>query len=66
MRTIALTTIQQQVSARKAALGMIDAAAEIEAMRNKGERRTRQKRELLRRAEQRAQAAGLLPAAAYF
>ncbi len=46
------------IKARKAALGMADTPAEVEAMRNKGGRRTPEKRELLRRVEERARAAG--------
>lgn len=66
MKTIALATLQQQVSARKAALGMLDTPAAVEAMRNKGAARTPDKRELLRRVERRALAAGRQPVAAHF
>ena len=66
MKTISLATLQQQVRARKALLGMIDTPAEIEALRNKGAARTPEKRELLRRARRRARAARRQPVAAYF
>ena len=49
MKTISLANLQQQVTARKAALDMLDTPAEVEAMRNKGGNRTPAKRELLRR-----------------
>jgi hypothetical protein len=48
-----------EVEARKRALGMVDTPESIEAMRNKGANRTPEKRELLRRAGERARAAGL-------
>ena len=66
MTTISLAKIQQQVSARKAMLGMLDTPSEVEAMRNKGGSRTPEKRELLRRVEKRARSAGLQPVAAYY
>jgi hypothetical protein len=44
VKTISLATLQQQVNARKAALGMLDTPAEVEAMRNKGANRTSAKR----------------------
>jgi hypothetical protein len=66
VNTISLASLQKQVRARKAALGMNDAPAKIEAMRNKGATRTPAKRELLRRIERRAVAAGLMPIASYF
>ena len=54
------------IRARKAALGMIDTPEEVEAMRNKGGRRTPEKRELLRRIEKRARAAGVEPLKSYY
>jgi len=66
MKTVSFKTFQQQVNARKAALHMLDTQAEIEALRNKGANRTPAKRELLRRAEERARDAGLQPVKAYF
>ncbi len=47
------------IKARKAALSMTDTPEEVEAMRNKSGRRTPKKRELLRRIEERARAAGV-------
>ena len=55
-----------RVEARKAALGMSDMPAATEAMRNKGARRTPEKRELLRRVEARAVAAGRRPVISYY
>jgi hypothetical protein len=49
------------IDARKLALGIVDEPADVEAMRNRGAHRTEAKRELLRRAEQRATQAGLKP-----
>ncbi len=63
------TTLRDLIAwteARKAALGMAEDAATIEVMRNKGRNRTPEKRELLRRAEDRARAAGREPVPAYF
>ncbi len=54
------------VQARKAALGITDTPVETEAMRNKGGRRTPEKRELLRRAEARARAAEKTPVKSYY
>lgn len=55
-----------KVEARKASVGMSDTQGDTEAMRNKGERRTPQKRELLRRAAERARASGREPVASYY
>lgn len=62
MKTIGIETHLRQVAARKAMLR----AAGVEvpddaALRNSGRRRTPEKRELLRRADQRAAEAGLAP-----
>ncbi len=54
------------VEARKASLGVREAPAAIEALRNKGGRRTPAKRDLLRRAEERALAAGRQPVPSYY
>ncbi len=54
------------IKARKGALGMMDTPAEVEAMRNKGGRRTPEKRELLHRVEERARAAGVKPFKSYY
>ena len=54
------------IKARKAALGIEDTPEKVEAMRNKGGRRTPEKRELLRRIEERARAAGIEPSKSYY
>ncbi|MGI4939963.1 MAG: hypothetical protein ACRYHQ_05275 [Janthinobacterium lividum] len=55
-----------QVAARKAQLGIVETTADTDAMRNKGGQRTLAKRELLRRVDERAQAAGRSPIVAYY
>jgi len=54
------------VAARKAALGMLDTPTETEAMRNKGLRRTPEKRELLRRNAERAVSSGVKPVPSHY
>ena len=54
------------IKARKAALGMTDTPERVEAMRNKGGRRTPEKRELLRRVEERAREAGVETLKSYY
>ncbi len=54
------------VEKRKAVLGLSETSAGIDAMRNKGGRRTSAKRELLRRTDKRAKAAGLSPVTSYY
>ena len=54
------------IEARKAALGVEDTPAEVEALRNKGGRRTPKKRALMRRVEERARAAGVKPLKSYY
>ena len=54
------------IEARKAALGMTDTPAEVEAMRNKGGQRTSEKREFMRRIEERARPAGVVPLKSYY
>lgn len=61
-----LRTFLAAVEARKASLGMSDTPAATEAMRNKGACRTPEKRELLRRVEARAIAAGREPVVSYY
>ncbi len=51
-----LADLQRRVSACKKKLGMLDTPAEVEAMRNPGDRRTPEKHELLRRIAVRVQA----------
>jgi len=59
MKKMRLTALTSRAVARKSALGVTQ--ADEEAMRNKGGGRTLEKRELLRRTEARAKAAGLKP-----
>jgi hypothetical protein len=63
---VTLRDFISSVENRKAELGMSDTPTAIEAMRNKGANRTPEKRELLRRADERARAAGLEPIPAYY
>ena len=57
MKAVILRDYLAQVATRKGALNMADTATETEAMRNKGTRRTSEKRELLRRIRARSEAA---------
>jgi hypothetical protein len=66
MSSIALRTLLERTEKRKAALGLVDTAEATEALRNKGARRTPQKRELLQRAEERAKAADLKATTSYY
>ena len=56
-----LSEFLSAVRERKAQIGMLDTAATVEDMRNKGAGRTRAKRELLRRIAIRSNAAALPP-----
>ncbi len=51
---------------RKAELGIIDTPERTEAMRNTGARRTPQKRAMLKRMDERASDAGVVPPKANF
>jgi hypothetical protein len=66
MMTIRLEDLLARIEARKKALGMTDTPAEVEALRNSGLNRTPEKRELLRRMEQRAIEAGVKPVPAHY
>ncbi|WP_439596568.1 hypothetical protein [Falsiroseomonas sp.] len=66
MVKLTLAELQTKIEARKAELGLIDTPEYTEALRNKGGNRTAEKRELLRRIEQRAKAAGRTPPRAHF
>jgi hypothetical protein len=66
MLVLSLDEYLAAIEARRAALAMVDGPAETDAMRNKGGARTAEKRELLRRAAARAEAAGIEPVRAYF
>jgi hypothetical protein len=67
-RVITLTDLRAHVRQRKAELGLsiVDTPERTEALRNKGLNRTSEKRELLRRSQERAIAAGVQPIKAYF
>jgi len=59
MKKVGLTELTRRAAARKPALGITQ--ADEETMRNRGGSRTPEKRELPRRTEARAKAAGLKP-----
>lgn len=61
MTTIKLSDMLDNIRRRKASLGYDDSPAAVERMRNKGSRRTPAKRQLLRRNQARARAAGVDP-----
>lgn len=67
-KSIAITDLRAFVRQRKAELGLdlIDSPERTEALRNKGLNRTPEKRELLRRSQDRAIAAGVSPVKSYF
>lgn len=66
MRTIKLVDLIAHVEARKAELGIAWTDSDIEALRNNGAARRPEKRELLRRAAERAKTAGRNPVVAHF
>lgn len=55
-----------EIEQRKLSLGLQDTPERTEMLRNKGGNRTPDKRELLKRAEQRARDAGLEPVKSYY
>lgn len=57
MRTVSFGPMQERIEARKRALGILQTAEQNAALRNPGDRRTPEKRELLRRIEARRAAA---------
>lgn len=61
-----LDSFLAEVRARKRQLGLVDTPERTEAMRNRGENRTPEKRALLRRIEERAREAGLEPIRSYY
>lgn len=63
---LTLEELLAAIEARKAALGLRDTPDTTEALRNKGAGRTPEKRELLKRAENRALAAGRKPVPGHF
>lgn len=66
MQTLSLDIYLADVEQRKLALGSDESVQATDALRNKGGRRTASKRALLRRAEQRARAAGRVPVLSYY
>lgn len=66
MVRVTLSELLDAIEARKAAIGLRDTPEMTEALRNKGARRTAEKRELLKRVEDRARAAGKTPVVGYF
>ena len=62
---VKLNELLEEIEARKASIGMRDTPETVEAFRNKGAGRTPEKRELLKRIEERARAAGRKPVTAY-
>lgn len=65
MRQTDLSTFLRVIETRKALVGLDESASAVESRRNKGGRRTASKQALLRRNEQRAEAAGLDPIVSY-
>jgi len=63
---VGLRQLQEMIEARKAAAGLRDTPGATDALRNEGTRRTPEKRELLRRVEDRARAASREPVKARF
>ncbi len=66
MKTIDLRVHLEWAAKRKAELGLEDTPERTEAMRNKGANRTPEKRELMRRVEERARKAGVLVLKSYY
>jgi hypothetical protein len=61
MITLELEAYLAEIAAREKALGIDESPEAVEALRNKGTRRTAAKREALRLADERARAAGRRP-----
>ena len=66
MTTIDLRTHLVWAEKRKAELGIVEDEAWVEALRNKGLNRTPEKRELMRRVEERARQAGVPVLKSYY
>lgn len=66
MRTISLTDFLAQRDERIRRAGIVFTPALNEALRNKGARRTPEKRAALKRIEERCAEAGVTPLKAYF
>lgn len=63
---VILAELLEGIRERKRLLGIVDTPERTEAMRNRGSRRTSQKRELLARIEARAREAGVEPLKGYY
>jgi len=64
-----VTTLEgflEGIRQRKAELGLVDTPERTEAMRNKGARRTEDKRAMLARIDERARQAGITPLKALY
>jgi hypothetical protein len=66
MKTLQMRSYLEALEVRKRRLGILDTPEDTEAMRNKGGRRTPEKREMLRRLEERARAAGDTEVKSYY
>lgn len=66
MKTISMAALRLQTEARKRSIGWVDSEAATELLRNKGGKRTPEKRELLAKAEARARAAGDAPVRSHY
>ena len=66
VETVNLGDLLERTRKRKLELGLAETPDGTEAMRNKGARRTPEKRELLRRTEARAKAAGVTPVKSHY
>jgi hypothetical protein len=65
-KSFTLAELWAFVDQRKAELGIVEPPERTEALRNKGLNRTPEKRELLRRSQERAIEADVQPIKAYF
>jgi hypothetical protein len=66
MKTISMASLRIQTEAKKRSIGWVDSDANTELLRNKGDNRTSEKRELLARIEARSRAAGKIPIRSYY
>lgn len=66
MQTLKLKQFLSGVEARKRSLGITDTEELTEALRNRGSGRSERKRGMLRRADDRARAAGVDPIQSYY
>ena len=66
MKSVDLFSFLADVERRKRALGFDESQAAVDALRNKGGRRSPAKRAMLRRTEQRARAAGFKPTRSFY